>query len=120
MKRTRIIQLNDKKIFLCDLKGAHNDDLLDVSQEAFNLFHTEIKEGEKVNFLIDITNTDISQNVIDEISSVAEQYKGFISKEGVVGLYGFKKTLLNLYGFMIGSRLKAFESQESAMHWLAS
>jgi hypothetical protein len=120
MKRTKIIQLNNKKIFLCDLKGVQNEDLLEVSHETWNMFNTELKEGEKVSFLIDITNVDIPPSLMEEISELASRYKQSIEKEGVIGFHGFKKTLLNLYSWASGSQLKAFETQERAMLWLAS
>lgn len=120
MNRTKVIQLNDKKIFLCDLKGLEREEILTVSQQTWNLFSTELIHGEKANFLIDITNVDIPPMMMEEIASMAERYKNNIAKEGVVGLHGFRKTMLNMYGLMIGSKLKAFENQESALIWLTA
>ena len=120
MKRTTVIQLNDKKIFLCDLKGLQTQDILNVSQETWDMFHKEIHEGEKANFLIDITNVDLESSTLEQIATMAEQYRNNIEKEGVIGLYGIRKTIFNIYGWAIGSQLKAFETQERAMHWLAS
>lgn len=120
MKRIKIIQLNDKKIFFCDLKGVKNDDILNISQETWSLIGSELKDGEKVNFLLDITDVNIPPKIMDEISLMAEVHKNNIAKEGVVGINGFRRTLLNLYGWVIGSQLKAFEDRELAMLWLAS
>lgn len=120
MNRTKIIQLNDKKIFFCDLRGVNREEILMISQETWNLFNSSLLEGEKANFLIDITNVEIPPMMMEEIANMAERYKKNIDKEGIIGLHGFNKTMLNWYGWLTRSQLKAFETQESAMTWLAS
>ena len=120
MKRTQIIQLNDKKIFFCDLKGIEKEEILDVSKETWSIISADIQKGEKVNFLIDITDVQIPPNIMEEISALAELHKNEINKEGVLGIHGFKRTLLNMYGWAKGSQLKAFEDRELAINWLAS
>lgn len=120
MKRTKIIQLNNKKIFYCDLKGLENDEILNVSQETWSLIGSELENEEKANFLIDITGVEIPPKIMEEIATMSERYKNNIAKEGVVGIYGFRRTLLNMYGWAIGSQLKGFEDKEMAMNWLAS
>lgn len=120
MERTKIIQLNDKKIIICDLKGIQREEILKVSQQTWTLFGKELLQDEKANFLVDITGVDIPPKIMDEIVSMSEQYKKNIAKEGVIGLYGFKRTLLNIYGWSIGSKLKAFNNKENAINWLAS
>ena len=120
MKRTKIIQLNDKKIFFCDLKGIERDEIIAVSKETWSIIKSELGTGEKANFLIDITNVQIPPKIMEEISTLAELNKDNIAKEGVIGINGFRRTLINIYGWAIGSQLKAFEDRELAMHWLAS
>lgn len=120
MNRTKIIQLNNKKIFFCDLKGVEREDLLTVSQQTWSLFNSVLIEGEKANFLIDITNVYIPPILMEEIASMADRYKNKIAKEGIIGVHGMNKTVLNIYAWLTGSKLKAFANQESAMMWLAS
>jgi hypothetical protein len=120
MKRTKIIQFQNRKIFYCDLKGAHNEDIIDASYETWQLFNSELQEGEKAFFLIDITDVDIPAKTMEEMTSLAERYRNNIAKEGIIGMNGFNKALFNFYGWATGSHLKAFENKETAMHWLAS
>ena len=120
MKRTKIIQLNDKKIVLCDLKGIEREEILRVSQQTWSLIRTSLSEGEKANFLVDMTDVQIPPKMMEEIVSLAENFKQSIAKEGVIGLHGFRRTMLNIYGWSIGSKLKAFDDHEKAMVWLAS
>ena len=120
MKRAKIIQLNKKKIIFCDLKGIEREEILQVSQQTWSLFGKHLPQNEKANFLVDMTGVEIPPKIMEEIVHMAERYKQNIDKEGVIGLHGFRKTLLNFYGWVIGSNLKAFENRDRAMHWLAS
>ena len=120
MKRTKIIQLNDKKIFFCNLKDVEKEEILNVSQETFSLIGVELQKGEKANFLIDVTNLQIPPKIMEEIEVIAELHKNNINKEGIIGITGFKGTLLNIYGWLTGSQLRAFKNRELAIHWLAS
>lgn len=120
MQRTSIIQLNNRKIILCDLRGIEKEDILKVSQQTWTLFGSALLENEKASFLVDLTGVTIPPKIMDDIVSISEQYKQNIAKEGVIGLYGFKRTMLNIYGWSIGSNLKAFKDRELAFNWLAS
>lgn len=120
MNRTKIIQLNNKKIIFCDLKGIEREEILQVSQQTWSLFGKNLTGTQKASFLIDMTGVEIPPKIMEEIVHMAERYKRNIDKEGVIGLHGFRRNLLNIYGWVIGSNLKAFENEDLAIHWLAS
>ena len=120
MNRIKLIQLNNKKIIFCDLKGIARDEILHVSSQILAMFKSEVKNNEKASFLVDITGVEIPPSTMEEITSLMEIYKQNIFKEGVIGLSGMRKTLFNLYGLLTRTNLKAFENRELAMNWLAS
>lgn len=120
MKRSKIIQLNNKKIIFCDLKGIEREEILQVSQQTWSLFSSDLQHDQKASFLVDMTGVEIPPKIMEEIVNMAERYKRNIDKEGVIGLHGFRRTLLNMYGWVIGSNLRAFENRDLAINWLAS
>lgn len=120
MNRIKLIHQNNKKIILCDLKGINKDEILDVCRNTIALLNSEIKNNEKASFLIDVTGVEIPPKLMEEVTQLFESYRGSIKKEGVIGLYGFRKILFNIYGWVIGSHLKAFENRDLAMNWLVS
>lgn len=74
------------------------------------------------NAIIDVTNTRFSKEIVmalKEISRAAQKVIYERTKLAVIGSVGMSKVFLNIFSKVLKKDIKAFNSKEEAIEWLA-
>ena len=79
------------------------------------------KNAKQILLMADFTDSTISNDVNDYLKSdETKAIQKFYIKQGIVGIRGIKKMILNIYNTVAGSNAKAFDTQEEAIKYLTT
>lgn len=101
-----------------DCRELEEKELLKILDEAAD----QLKPiTSKVPVLANIQETVLSTKFMDKLKQLAKEvYIEKVGNTAIVGVTGVKKVLLSSYNYLLGQDMKAFDTEEAALEWLAN
>ena len=115
--KVKWLEINEKKILLCDCSKLGGDDIIKVLNDALS-FYEGLEENSVLN-LSDYTETYADEKSLNAIKSVTSKVDKYIRKGAVVEITGTKKIFLSVINKMMGKiNFKQFTAREEAIKCL--
>jgi hypothetical protein len=108
-----------ERIFYCDFSGFKSDfAALRAEVDAADREICREPAGSAL-LLVDVTNTVASAAVVDLFKESAKLTAGYVRRQAVIGLSGFKRFLADIVARFSGQSMRLFDHEGEAMDWLA-
>lgn len=117
--KSRWTTWKDARIFYCDFAGFRGD--LRALRAEVNAADREICSQPKGTalLLVDVSDTVASAAVVDLFKESAKLTHGYVDRQAVIGLSGFKRFLADVVARFSGQSMRLFDNETDAMDWLA-
>jgi hypothetical protein len=100
-----------------DFSNLTRDQAPGAVREAAAIVHTH---GSNLRVLTDVTGSYGSKENLDELKALTKKGSPYIVKSAIVGVVGIKRILLDAVTAFVGRPIKAFDTRDAALDWLAS
>ncbi|MFO7889635.1 MAG: hypothetical protein R6V04_04775 [bacterium] len=109
---------NGQWVLYLDCRGLDEEELLKILDEAAEALSPMIT---KVPVLANVEGAVLLPEFMEKMRQLGKEvFTKKVDYTAVVGVTGVKKVMLSSYNFLLGQNLKSFDTEESALEWLAS
>jgi hypothetical protein len=110
-----------KNIWFANYSRLRRDEFVQVAIDTHKQFLDDMREAPPKSGLI---LADVSESVIDSLAFTTLKNTGvaiapFVRKTAILGVNGVKQAFLNMAILFTGLNMRAFQSRQDALDWLA-
>jgi len=118
MKNISVLEHKGKKILYANHKNNNAEHTIDIIRQSEELI---IKmSNPDLRLLVDITNCEITPEVVEQFKITAKKIKQYRKKTAVIGVSKVQKILLATVNRFSGIDAKAFDDEITAKEWLVT
>jgi hypothetical protein len=110
-----IQKINEIDVFIIDYTNLSNSQLVDAVFETINRLKGI---DQPQNFLIDISNTNMGQEVMGNLRQAGKKIQPFVKKSAIVGLESKLRPIFNVYLRATRSKMHICKDRKEALAYL--
>jgi hypothetical protein len=116
--KSRWTNYKGARVMYCDFANFKSD-VNALKTEVDAVDREILKEPrDSVLLLVDLRNTVASGAVVDLFKESSKLTHGFVKKQAVIGVSGFKRFLADVVARFSGQGMRLFDTEAEAMDWV--
>ncbi len=113
------IKYQHEEIVYVDYRLQTQVEMDKVLDDSLKAVKGVAETGVKVSVLVDVRGVPITSEFINKQMREAKAYVPFIQKSAILGITGVKRLFFEMYLLFTNSKMRAFDTKEDALAYLA-